>query len=356
VAPRVKPEDDKYFMKKYNHLILGGTFDHFHSGHELFIQTALNRGKRITVGITTEAMYQHKLLASQIESYKTRERNILLFIKKTQNNIGNISCIPLINIYGNGYTDKTVDGIVVTEDTKRGGGAINKKRVEIGMKPLDIIVVPMVKGDDGRIISSERIRYGDIDTTGKNYYKWLIDKAPFALPERLRSSLREPLGDLIQGGIMDQKLVVKQIKDTIKTSNPPMIFAIGDIITSSLLDHDCSPSISVIDFKTRREALSKIPNAKSQIPNLKRYRNPAGTIAKSVIKQVRVLKDRWMKDHNDSWLIIKGEEDMVALPVILLAPLNAFVLYGQYDLGVVLVKITEEKKRGVWRALKQFDY
>ena len=122
-------------MRTYNHLILGGTFDHFHVGHELFISTALKRGKRLTIGITTEVMYRHKLLASQIEPYKLRQSNIFSFIKKMRNDCKNVTCIPLTDIYGTGLVDKTVDGIVVTQDTKKGGEIINKKR-KVGVYPV----------------------------------------------------------------------------------------------------------------------------------------------------------------------------------------------------------------------------
>jgi len=43
---------------------------------------------------------------------------------------------------------------------------------------------------------------------------------------------------------------------------------------------------------------------------------------------------------------IKGEEDLLTLPAVLFAPLDSVVCYGQPGKGMVLVKVTEEKKRG----------
>jgi len=46
---------------------------------------------------------------------------------------------------------------------------------------------------------------------------------------------------------------------------------------------------------------------------------------------------------------VTGEEDLLALPAIVLAPLGSVVLYGQYDKGVVINEVTEElKKKKLW--------
>jgi len=99
----------------------------------------------------------------------------------------------------------------------------------------------------------------------------------------------------------------------------------------------------------------KVQSSKLKVKNVRQYRNTPGTISQSVIKQVRVLRDRWFKDRHTQQLVIQGEEDLIALPSILLAPLDSIVLYGQYDLGVVVVKVTEEKKREAMNLLDKFD-
>ena len=40
-------------------------------------------------------------------------------------------------------------------------------------------------------------------------------------------------------------------------------------------------------------------------------------------------------------IIVQGEEDLLVLPVVLFAPANSVVLYGQPNEGLVIVKISE---------------
>ncbi len=42
--------------------------------------------------------------------------------------------------------------------------------------------------------------------------------------------------------------------------------------------------------------------------------------------------------------MVKGEEDLLTLIAVLFAPKNAFVVYGQPHSGVVVVKVTSERK------------
>ena len=41
-------------------------------------------------------------------------------------------------------------------------------------------------------------------------------------------------------------------------------------------------------------------------------------------------------------IIVKGEEDLLVLPVVLFAPEKSVVIYGQPNEGLVIVKVNEE--------------
>lgn len=74
--------------------------------------------------------------------------------------------------------------------------------------------------------------------------------------------------------------------------------------------------------------------------------NPAGIITDELI---RTLCEAFASEKLLR-IFVRGEEDLATLPVILLAPIGAVVLYGQPDEGVVFVEVTKKKKEEI-RAL-----
>jgi pantetheine-phosphate adenylyltransferase len=61
---------------------------------------------------------------------------------------------------------RDVQAIVTTEATKDNCIKINELRKSKGMPQLEIIVVPLVEDQEGKVISSTRIRDGEIDING----------------------------------------------------------------------------------------------------------------------------------------------------------------------------------------------
>jgi len=53
--------------KKIQALGMGGTFDHFHAGHEKFIKFAYEQAEQLFIGVTTEKMSRGKKYAHLIE-------------------------------------------------------------------------------------------------------------------------------------------------------------------------------------------------------------------------------------------------------------------------------------------------
>ena len=83
--------------------------------------------------------------------------------------------------------------------------------------------------------------------------------------------------------------------------------------------------------------------------------NQPGTINLETSNIIKKTVKKYLAKRKKSLILVKGEEDLLALPAILFAPLDAVVLYGQIDMGVVMVEVTEERKKEVKRILRKFQ-
>ena len=74
--------------------------------------------------------------------------------------------------------------------------------------------------------------------------------------------------------------------------------------------------------------------------------NPAGTIS---AEMVTVLTQALTQQTQH--VLIQGEEDLAAVALILLLPLESEVYYGQPGQGIVRMKVTEELKDKTFKVL-----
>lgn len=145
---------------KYRKVAVGGTFDKFHKGHSKLIDTAFEMGDYVVIGVTSNAFGG---LKGKIDPCSVRMSNLrkLLEDKHTRYDIKELN-----EPYGTTICDEELDAIVVSEETEPTALEINDIRRKRGMKPLDIITISMVLAEDGKPISSTRIRKGEIDRKG----------------------------------------------------------------------------------------------------------------------------------------------------------------------------------------------
>lgn len=145
---------------------MGGTFDHLHRGHKKLLLKAFKVGERVIIGLTTEKMLKNKILEDGILSFEKRKKELENFLKE-RGLLDRCKIFPLDNIYGPTIIDKNIEGLVVSEETFGRALEINKIRVSKGMSPLIIFVIPLLLAENGKPISSHRIRGGEIDRNGR---------------------------------------------------------------------------------------------------------------------------------------------------------------------------------------------
>lgn len=335
----------------YKHAALGGTFDHFHNGHKRIIDFAFHVADKVSIGIVKQKLLEKKPFQEVIEPFETRKENVLSYVR-TAHDLDKTELLQLTDMYGSTLTDETLDSIVVTRESRPNAIKINTERKALGMQPLAIVTIPFVKGEDNKIIRSRRIRGGYIDRSGKSYLSLFNKRRVLNLPPRLRELLRRPLGIIIQGEQVYSSFTAEKVIKWIERNEPFKVITVGDVVSESLLQNKFKPDLQIIDNRTQRKSFSSKKQNKQLKPT---YKNPAGTIQRTAVTSLNKKMRSIIDSKKKELLVVQGEEDLLALPAMLLAPLDSIVIYGQANLGVIVVQITEELKYKVEGILRQFE-
>jgi hypothetical protein len=150
----------------------------------------------------------------------------------------------------------------------------------------------------------------------------------------MRLELKSPLGILLEGAPSE---TIKQLRQLIIQYKPPLLAVVGDFTSKNIMKAGLDPDICVIDHRIMREKVEPWDHGKREVFST---HNHPGTID---IEAWRVLKDAVTLKSKAS-VIVEGEEDLLVLPLILLAPTGSLIVYGQPRKGMVVVEASEERK------------
>lgn len=149
------------------------------------------------------------------------------------------------------------------------------------------------------------------------------------ISKEIRPLLKKPFGKVFKGKGL---LPAEAIKENLKGEK---VIVVGDVTLKNILAVGIKPALAVIDLKTKREITQDSVFTEKTL----KAKNPPGMITKELWDKIHESMDR-----QGSLIIVDGEEDLAVLPCILEADWDSIVLYGQPDEGIVMVKVTEEKK------------
>lgn len=150
---------------------IGGTFNILHLGHELLFEKAFEDDNQVFIGLTSDDLIREDKTVS-IDDFETRKKNLESFLKGKGWG-GRHTIVQLEDKLGPSVRED-YDAIVVSEETRSGAEAINKEREKNSLKPLEILVVGMVYSETGDVISSSKIKKGEMDVNGKVMRKIII--------------------------------------------------------------------------------------------------------------------------------------------------------------------------------------
>lgn len=145
---------------------LGGTFDPVHDGHRELFKRAFGLGD-VTVGLTTDELATETRHVDRfVSQFDLRRERLAAVLSELADQFGREFEIRPLREPTGIAVESSFEHLVVSPETKIGGDRINKLRLERGLKPLQVHIVPHLRAEDGDIISSTRIVRGEIDVHG----------------------------------------------------------------------------------------------------------------------------------------------------------------------------------------------
>nr|MDO8085300.1 DUF359 domain-containing protein [Candidatus Sigynarchaeum springense] len=161
----------------------------------------------------------------------------------------------------------------------------------------------------------------------------------------LRPELARLHGELIAG---TEAETLPKVNDYLKRERPPYLGSCGDVISRNLFKTDYFPDLVVVDRKTqRRDYEATFPQGYKR----REVSNVTGGVTRAAweaIAQAIASGERTIIE------VTGGEEDLLLIPMVLLAPDGAIMAYGQPPVtdieppipaGAVMVKVTAAVRR-----------
>jgi len=162
------------------------------------------------------------------------------------------------------------------------------------------------------------------------------------LTKAQRGLLKRPLGELISGTPAD---CIRRLMEIVAEEKPARLILVGDTVARNVIQMEIKADVIIIDGMEKRQ---KAAEFNYTADNIFRTQNSPGTIESGAWRVIEEAVRR-----GNSVVKVDGEEDLLTLPAVLSAPERSIVIYGQPGEGLVIVRISAEKKKEVSRFMEQ---
>lgn len=153
-------------MEKFKMVGVGGTFDELHRGHRTLLMKAFEVGSHVIIGLSSDEFAGKMGKPHVTASYSERLKELERFLGKN-GFLQRADIICLNDPYGGVLQSKcSIEALVVSKETEPVAHKINEKRKATGLSPLKTIVIDMIPSENHGLISTTRIRRGEIDREG----------------------------------------------------------------------------------------------------------------------------------------------------------------------------------------------
>ena len=289
----------------FNRICVAGTFDGLHKGHQAMLTAAFKKGREVVIALTSD-VFVKAYKGREVTQYSKRRSALEAWLQSRALR-HRAEIISIDDPVGPAAT-ANIDALIVTEQNHHVGEKINALRTKHHMAPLVLINVPLVLAADRKLISSTRIRLGEIDTRGR-----------LTMPDNMRDELSQPLGLVLGSSDVIARSIAMHKDD--------VIISVGDMTTKTLVDAKIVPRLAIVDNKVNRKKFTGLGAWLARHAKFRaKYVSGPGFISTEVIKKI----DTWADNPVDRLILeIDGEEDLLALPVLAAAPLGSVLYYGQ---------------------------
>lgn len=112
------------------------------------------------------------------------------------------------------------------------------------------------------------------------------------------------------------------------------VASVGDMVSHTLMEAGIEPSLVILDGKTERRPYGKGLDKALAGRELVEVKNRAGSIEHDAQETLTELAG-----EEGVAVLVKGEEDLLAIPLAIGMPEGSLVVYGQPGEGVVLMPV-----------------
>lgn len=327
--------------------LLGGTFDRLHDGHRDLLEAGLQAASHLEVHVTTDAMALAK--DHRIQPMEDRMAAVEAALRNVRD--AGWSLHILSDAFGPAPSHPTADALVVSPETRTGGEAINRKRIEHGLEPLALIEVAHRLNAEGTILSSTSIRNGSMDTNGEAWIRSAWREHVMAMSPAAEAHLKTPSGTPYPGPEDAPEVAMAAMLDDLTPLDGPLI-GVGDVTARVMLEMDVVPDLALIDGQTKRVALDVEEEVNvDAFPLRVDTSSPAGVLTPDLLAAL----EQALKSDVPCVMMVDGEEDMAPLYIHLLAPLGTMVVFGMPRQGLMVQRTTLAMKERCRTILDAFE-
>ncbi|XP_012512132.1 PREDICTED: bifunctional coenzyme A synthase isoform X2 [Propithecus coquereli] len=132
-------------VRGYQRGAVGGTFDRLHNAHKVLLSVAcILAQEQLVVGVADKDLLKSKVLPELLQPYAERVEHLSDFLVDIKPSL-TFDIIPLLDPYGPAGSDPSLEFLVVSEETYRGGMAVNRFRLENGLEELALYQIQLLQ-------------------------------------------------------------------------------------------------------------------------------------------------------------------------------------------------------------------